>query len=63
MGARVAYVRIFDGDVNQMGTVMAVIFVLQGIHLISMGLICEYISRIYIEVQNRPYYIIKEIIE
>ncbi|MBX7256418.1 MAG: glycosyltransferase [Candidatus Hydrogenedentes bacterium] len=63
LGARVVYIRIVDGDINQMGSVIAVLLFLQGVHLISMGLICEYISRIYIEVQNRPYYIIKDIIE
>lgn len=61
VGLRVAYFRFTDGDINYMGTVVALIFVLFGVQLIATGLVCEYISRIYIEVQNRPYYIVKEV--
>ncbi|MDZ4859899.1 MAG: glycosyltransferase [Candidatus Hydrogenedentes bacterium] len=63
MAMRVAYVRVFQGDDRQLGTVVALFFILSGVQLIATGLMCEYISRIYIEVQNRPYYVVKEIIE
>lgn len=63
VGLRVAYVRFTEGDVNQLGSVMAIVFFLFGVQMIGTGLMCEYISRIYIEVQNRPYYLVREVIE
>jgi undecaprenyl-phosphate 4-deoxy-4-formamido-L-arabinose transferase len=63
MGLRVLYFRLVYGDVNQLGSVVAVIFFLFGAQMIATGLMCEYISRIYIEVQNRPYYVVKEVVE
>ena len=60
MGIRVVYVRVFYGDPVGMGAVVAIAFVLTGIQLAAIGLMCEYISRIFIEVQRKPYYIIKE---
>ena len=43
-------------------TVAPILFI-QGIILMIMGLMGEYIGRIYTELQNRPNYIIQEIIE
>jgi undecaprenyl-phosphate 4-deoxy-4-formamido-L-arabinose transferase len=63
MALRVLYVRITQGDTQQIGTVMALIFFLSGVNLIATGLMCEYVSRIYVEVQNRPYYVVKDVIE
>ncbi|HRK35921.1 MAG TPA: glycosyltransferase, partial [Candidatus Hydrogenedentes bacterium] len=63
MALRVTYVRVFQGDDRQLGTVVALFFILSGVQLIATGLMCEYISRIYIEVQNRPYYVVKDVIE
>ena len=57
---RVLYVRIVHGDTLQIASVVAVFFVLSGVQLIATGLMCEYISRIYIEVQGRPYYVVKD---
>ena len=63
VGLKVAYFRYTHGNINYMGSVVAIIFFLFGVQLIATGLMCEYISRIYIEVQNRPYYIVKEVLE
>lgn len=63
MGARVLYMRLMYGDFNQMGTVTAAFFALAGVQMIATGLMCEYMSRIYVEAQNKPYFIVKEIIE
>jgi len=43
-------------------TIAAILFT-QGIVLMLLGLMGEYIGRIYTEIQNRPNYIIQEIIE
>lgn len=64
VGLRVAYFRLTHPEDPQMiGSVMAIIFFLFGVQMIGTGLMCEYISRIYIEVQNRPYYLVREVIE
>jgi undecaprenyl-phosphate 4-deoxy-4-formamido-L-arabinose transferase len=66
MGIRVAYVRLTQSDVtivSYLGGVTAVFFVLAGIQLTVMGLMCEYVSRIYVEVQRKPYYIIRDELE
>jgi len=60
---RVLYIRVIHGDESQVATVVALFFVLSGVQLIATGLMCEYISRIYIEVQNRPYYVVKDVDE
>jgi len=63
MAIRVLYVRLIHGDNSQIATVVALFFVLSGVQLIATGLMCEYISRIYVEVQNRPYYVVKDVDE
>lgn len=40
-------------------TITAVLF-MGGIQLLSIGILSEYISKIYLEIKNRPKYIIKE---
>jgi undecaprenyl-phosphate 4-deoxy-4-formamido-L-arabinose transferase len=44
-------------------TLFAVLFLLIGISLMGLGIVGEYIGRIYQEVRRRPRYIIKEIVE
>lgn len=67
MAAHVAYVRLTYGSTNPfslaLGAVTAIFFFLAGVQMITTGLMCEYISRIYIEVQHKPYYIVKEELE
>jgi undecaprenyl-phosphate 4-deoxy-4-formamido-L-arabinose transferase len=42
-------------------TLFALLFVFMGVQFLAMGLIGEYIGRIYSEVRNRPRYVIKKI--
>ncbi len=44
-------------------TLFAILFFLMGISLMGLGIMGEYIGRIYQEVRRRPRYVIKEIVE
>ena len=63
MGAIVGYKRVVLGYVHPLSSIAALFFILSGVQMVATGLMCEYISRIYLEVQNKPYYIVKEVIE
>jgi len=43
-------------------TVFAVLFIFAGLQLLAMGLVGEYIGRIYSDVRDRPSYFIREVI-
>jgi glycosyltransferase involved in cell wall biosynthesis len=54
---------IIDGiDIPGYASTLTVILFLGGIQLIAIGILGEYIGKIYTEVKNRPNYFIKEII-
>lgn len=63
LSARIIVLRIMLGNFNELAMVMAVLFVIAGVHLIATSIMCEYIGRIYTEVQNKPYFVIKDILE
>jgi undecaprenyl-phosphate 4-deoxy-4-formamido-L-arabinose transferase len=63
MAIRVLWIRLIGGNILQTETIIAIFFFLSGVQMVATGMMCEYISRIYIEVQRRPYYIIKEVID
>jgi len=52
-----------DQTITGWASTVAIILFTQGIVLMLLGLMGEYIGRIYSELQNRPLYIIQEIIE
>jgi len=60
----IIYQRFFtDQTITGWASTMAVILFTQGIVLMILGLMGEYIGRIYSELKDRPHYIIQEVIE
>ncbi|MCL2078654.1 MAG: glycosyltransferase family 2 protein [Oscillospiraceae bacterium] len=58
------YQRFFtDQTVEGWASIIAAVLFTQGIVLMILGLMGEYIGRIYTEIQNRPNYIVQEIID
>ncbi len=51
---------VFGVDVQGWTSVMVAIFFMGGVQLVLMGVVGEYIGRIYIEVQGRPIYLIAQ---
>ena len=51
---------IFGIDVAGYVTTLSAVIFLGGITLISIGILGEYIANIYIEVKNRPLFILKD---
>lgn len=60
MGIKVAAYRLMYGNVNQLESVVALFFFCSGVQLVATGMMCEYIGRIFVEVQRRPYYVVAE---
>ena len=63
MGLRVFIIRFILGDNLGLESVVALFFVLSGVQMIATGLMCEYIGRIFIEVQQKPYFVIRKELE
>jgi dolichol-phosphate mannosyltransferase len=56
-------VRLFGGAIQGQGTTISVVLFLGGIQLIFLGIIGEYLGRIYDEVRARPLYIVRDVLE
>jgi dolichol-phosphate mannosyltransferase len=56
-------VRVFGGAIQGQGTTLIVVLFLGGIQLIFLGIIGEYLGRIYDEVRARPLYIVREVLD
>ncbi|MFQ5576436.1 MAG: glycosyltransferase [Anaerolineae bacterium] len=54
---------VFGVNPTGLTSFVALLLVLFGIQLAGMGVIGEYVGRIYIEAQGRPYYLIREALE
>lgn len=53
---------LFGNAVSGYASIMTVMLFLGGIQLIGIGILGEYLGRVYMETKNRPRYIIKDII-
>ena len=51
---------IFGTDIKGYPTLLSVIIFLGGIQLLSLGVIGEYLGRIFNEVKNRPLYLVEK---
>jgi dolichol-phosphate mannosyltransferase len=58
----VAYIRLFLEEQPLLGqaTTLIVLLLVSGVQLISVGIIGEYLGRVYNEVRRRPLYIVQE---
>lgn len=56
----IAKTLIFGEDVQGFPTLMVVILFLGGVQLLSLGIIGEYLGRIFHETKNRPVYVVRE---
>lgn len=55
--------RIFNGpEADGLFTLFAIVFLLMGVLLFGLGIMGEYIGRIYVEVRKRPRYLIKQVL-
>lgn len=63
MGIRIFLMRLWYGHYSDLASVTAIFFILAGIQLIATGMMCEYIARIFTEVQRKPYFTIREVLE
>jgi undecaprenyl-phosphate 4-deoxy-4-formamido-L-arabinose transferase len=56
--------RFFVGpEVEGVFTLFAILFFFVGLQILALGLIGEYVGRIYMEVRQRPRYVIKEVLD
>ncbi len=54
---------VIGPEVQGLFTLFAILFFFVGLQILALGLIGEYVGRIYMEVRRRPRYVIKEILE
>jgi len=57
-----AIIRLFNGGIVGQGTTISAVLLLGGIQLIFLGVLGEYLGRIYDEVRARPLYIAREVL-
>ncbi len=55
--------RVFTGAIVGQATTLILVLFLGGIQLIFLGIIGEYLGRIYDEVRARPLYIVRQVLE
>jgi len=60
---RLCYLCLFAACPADSQWIIALMFFLAGAQMLCIAVLCEYVSRIYTDVQNRPYYIVGETLE
>lgn len=61
VGAWVVYVRLFNDEAVQgWASLMVIVLLMGGLNLTAMGVIGEYLARIFDEVKRRPLYVVRE---
>ena len=50
----------FGIDVPGYATIVVLVLFLGGLQLFSLGILGEYIAKIFVQVKNRPVYVLKE---
>ena len=63
LGLRLFYLCLFAVCPADSQWIIALMFFLAGAQILCIAVLCEYVSRIYTDVQNRPYYIVGETLE
>lgn len=63
LGLRLVWHVLFGGGGSEAQLVIPLMFFLAGAQMVCTSVLCEYVSRIYTDVQNRPYYIVGETLE
>jgi glycosyltransferase involved in cell wall biosynthesis len=63
LGAQTLYLKLAGRAVSGFATVILLQLIVGSLLMISLGIIGEYLARIYEEVKGRPRYLIKELIE
>jgi dolichol-phosphate mannosyltransferase len=62
MVSYIVYVIFFRGNLSAWGSILLLIIFMGGIQMFMLGIIGEYIGRIFIEVLNRPLYTVANIV-
>jgi polyisoprenyl-phosphate glycosyltransferase len=62
MVSYIAYVIFFKGELSAWGSILLIIIFMGGIQMFMLGIIGEYIGRIFIEVLNRPLYTVADLV-
>ena len=55
--------RLAGETIPGFATVLCIVLLLGGIQLITIGIIGEYVGRIYMQVRERPRYVIQAVLE
>jgi dolichol-phosphate mannosyltransferase len=60
-GSYAIYVKLFKGDtISGWASVLTAILFIGGIQMVMIGILGEYLGKVFIETKKRPNYIIKE---
>lgn len=63
LSVQTLFMKFYGGAASGFTTVIIVLLVIGGAIMFSLGIIGDYIGRIYTEVQRRPRYVIRELLE